>query len=66
MSKYNPEHNAIPIFDVSARWATTCHLDDGSISSDGQRLWTLEQLDELDRAFVQNYDEGEGSFLEKL
>jgi 5-methylcytosine-specific restriction protein B len=36
------------------------------VLAQGESLWTLEYLDQLDRAFVQNLEDGEGSFLEKL
>lgn len=32
----------------------------------GQALWTPENLDELDRSFAQNPDEGEGTSYVKL
>jgi 5-methylcytosine-specific restriction protein B len=66
MSRHNPHHDSAPILAAAARWAANCLADDGSVLAEGERLWTSEQLDELDRAFVQNYDEGEGNFLEKL
>ncbi len=66
MSRHNPRHDAAPILEGAARWSAACLADDGSILAQGERLWTPELLDELDRAFVQNYDEGEGNFLEKL
>ena len=39
---------------------------DGSVFTDGKSLWTTTLLDELDRWFVQNLDEGEGDFFDKL
>lgn len=62
MAKYPP---AKPIFDATRTWRDHCLLGDGSIFTD-RRLWTLENFQRLDRYFVQNLDEGEGSFFSKL
>src|ERR1035437_3975187 len=66
MSRYNPHHDAKPILAAAAEWADKCLQHDDSILSDDQRLWTTEHLDELDQLFVQNLEEGERTFLEKL
>jgi 5-methylcytosine-specific restriction protein B len=66
MSRYNPHHDAKPILAAAAEWADKCLQHDGSILSDDQNLWTTEHLNELDQLFVQNLDEGERTFLEKL
>ena len=66
MSKHHPHRDPVPIFEAAAAWAARCLAEDGSVLAQGESLWTLEYLDHLDRAFVQNLEEGEGSFLEKL
>ena len=66
MSLFNPDHDARPIHAAAAEWAKTCLLNDGSILQPGFSLWTADLLDELDVRFVQNLDEGEGTFFEKL
>ena len=66
MSRFNPAHNAPPILEASKRWAAQCLRSDGSILSNIGNLWTVDGLNELDRAFVQNLDMGDGSFYEKL
>ncbi|MEQ8330674.1 MAG: AAA family ATPase [Longimicrobiales bacterium] len=53
------------ILDAADRWKRTCLLGDGSVLSD-ERLWTQDNLDALDRYFVRNLDEGEGTFFGKL
>lgn len=58
-------HAAPQVLAAAERWKSRCLLDDGSILSD-RRLWTLENLDSLDRYFVRNLDTGEGDFLQKL
>jgi 5-methylcytosine-specific restriction protein B len=55
-----------PIYSAAKEWAQRCLTQDGSIFSDELQLWALAILDELDRRFVQNLDEGEGNFFEKL
>jgi 5-methylcytosine-specific restriction protein B len=66
MSKHHPNRDPVPILEAAAGWAARCLAEDGSVLAEGESLWTLEYLDQLDRAFVQNLEEGEGSFLEKL
>lgn len=66
MSRHNPDRDATPIIAAASRWRERCMLSDGSVFSDNVALWTTPHLDELDRAYVQNLDLGEGNFLEKL
>jgi 5-methylcytosine-specific restriction protein B len=66
MSIYNPKHEVGPILAAAATWPKQCLLADMSVFFAGSSLWTPEHLDELDQAFVQNYDEGEGTFFGKL
>jgi 5-methylcytosine-specific restriction protein B len=48
------------------RLRTDCMIGDGSLLSPGRSLWTAENFAELQRTYVQNLDEGEGKFFEKL
>ena len=66
MARYIPHHNSSQIHAAAARWSERCLLEDGSILQDGLKLWIPNLIDELDQRFVQNFDEGEGSFFEKL
>lgn len=66
MSRYHPKWNATPILEAAAGWAERCLLADGSVFAEGTALWTPGNLDELDGAFTQSLDEGEGTFFEKL
>src|ERR1051325_853513 len=59
-----PERHAA-IFALVDRWRQDCLIDDGSVFSAGT-LWTLEHARELIRHFVDNPDEGDRSFGEKL
>ncbi|MEH6714292.1 MrcB family domain-containing protein [Parasphingorhabdus flavimaris] len=66
MSRYNPYHQTAPLLNAVEVWAERCLLGSGSILAPKDKLWTSENLDQLDQYFVQNLDEGEGNFLEKL
>jgi len=46
-------------------WKERCLLQGGSIFTE-KRLWTEENFQALNRHFVQNPDEGEGTFFSKL
>jgi 5-methylcytosine-specific restriction protein B len=66
MSRYHPDRDPSPTLNAARRWAGSCLAAEGSVFDDKAHLWTPALLDELDRLFVQNYDEGEGSFIQKL
>ena len=53
------------IADAASHWRERCLARDGSVFTE-RALWTGENLDHLVRYFVENLDEGEGSFLQKL
>ena len=65
MSRYCAKINAIPILEAAARWRERALLSDTAVFTD-RPLWTLEGLRAMERHFVQNPDEGEGKFWEKL
>lgn len=66
MSRFNPSHNVLPIYDAAAAWKESCFLADGSALAQGGNLWTNTLLSELDQRFVKNLDAGGGDFLSKL
>jgi 5-methylcytosine-specific restriction protein B len=66
MARFNPHHDNSKLYPAMREFATECLLRDGSVLQPGQTLWTPENLDELDRSFVQNPDEGEGTYYVKL
>jgi 5-methylcytosine-specific restriction enzyme B len=47
------------------RWRDRCLLANGSVFTE-ESIWTLENVRQLVRYFVENLDMGEGSFLGKL
>lgn len=59
------ERDFTPVIDAAGNWARACFINDRSILSD-QLLWTAENLAFLDTFFVQNLDESEGKFYDKL
>lgn len=58
-------HKSPEALEAAGLWRRRCLLADGSILSD-KRLWTPENVEYLDRFFVQNLDAGRGTFFEKL
>jgi 5-methylcytosine-specific restriction protein B len=53
------------IHGAAARWKEECLLGGGSILSD-ELLWTIPNFEALERYFVNNLEEGEGDFFQKL
>ncbi len=65
MSKYHPDWDIEPILEAAADWKEIALLGSGSILTN-ENLWTDEHLDELEKFYVENLDEGEGNFMSKL
>lgn len=65
MSRYCGETETGPILEASARWREVALLGDGSVFT-SKHLWTDSNLTELNRFFIQNMDESDRQFLEKL
>ncbi|KFI29192.1 hypothetical protein CG51_07775 [Haematobacter missouriensis] len=66
MARFNPHEKSAALYPVVSEFADRCLLQDGSILQPDLRLWTAENLAELDRTFVQNPDEGTDSYYLKL
>ena len=62
MARYK---DAEPILTAAEHWKDRCLLGGQSLFTD-RPLWTRSNFQELQRAYVENPDEGSGSFLEKL
>ena len=56
---------AEPVLDAAEQWKKRCLLDGGSIFTE-ERLWSRENFEQLRTHFVENPDEGSGSFYERL
>ena len=55
-----------PVYRVAERFVDIALRRDDSFFTAGRSIWSLANLDELDRLYVQRPDLGEGSFEEKL
>jgi 5-methylcytosine-specific restriction protein B len=66
MARFNPNEDTSKLYPAIETFVSECLLKDGSILDPGRNLWTIENLDELDRTFVQQPDVGDGSYYEKL
>ena len=62
MARYS---EASEILEAAEKWKESCLLRGGSILSE-HHLWSAENFKALDRHFVQNPEEGKGTFLQKL
>jgi 5-methylcytosine-specific restriction enzyme B len=65
MSRYCGGLDTGPILNAAAHWRDAALLGEGSVFTH-KRLWTVDALEALDRHFVQNLDEGDRGFMEKL
>lgn len=65
MSRFCGDKAAGAILKAAEVWKVKCILQDESIFAD-KSFWRLQNLQSLDEFFIQNLDEGEGTFLEKL
>jgi 5-methylcytosine-specific restriction protein B len=65
MAKYDPERLA-DVYSTAERFVAAALRTDDSLFTPGQPIWSLKNLQELDRLYVQAPDPGQGSFEEKL
>lgn len=65
MSRYHPERDIVPILEAAQFWKRRCLQEAGSIFED-LGVWSDRNIGDLRRFFVENPDEGEGRFIEKL
>lgn len=65
MSCYCGVKDISQILRAAAHWRDNAMVGEGSVFS-SRRVWTVENINALERYFVKNLDEGEGAFLEKL
>lgn len=65
MARYGFDKNLNPVIEAAQLCVRRCLIGDGSVFSD-QSLWTAQGFAALDRYFVQQPDEGAGTFYEKL
>jgi 5-methylcytosine-specific restriction protein B len=65
MARYCFDKNLTPVIDAAQLCVRRCLIGDGSVFSEAS-LWTAAGFQALDRYFVQQPDEGDGTFYEKL
>src|ERR1017187_164210 len=65
MSRYHPNPDINPIFKAAERWRQQALESQGSVLGTGD-VWSNTNVLSLKHNFVDNLDEGEGTFLEKL
>lgn len=65
MSRFHPQWNIEPILSAASRWKEVALLGGGSVFTN-KKIWTNEGINELERFYVENLDEGEGNFISKL
>src|SRR4051812_22644861 len=65
MSRYCGGLDTVPILNAAIHWRDVALLGEGSIFSN-KKVWTANALQELDLHFVQNLDDGDRGFMEKL
>ncbi len=65
MSRYCGERESKAILKAAENWRQSGLLTDGSIFSE-RSLWKLEHLQALDQYCMNQLDDGEGNFFEKL
>lgn len=65
MARYCGDKNSIDLINVVNDFKEICLLNGGSLFTDGA-IWTQEYCKELIVHFVENLDEGDGDFFEKL
>ncbi|KJR97704.1 MAG: hypothetical protein VR65_21860 [Desulfobulbaceae bacterium BRH_c16a] len=65
MSRYCGDKDSKTTLEAAEYWRQNALLRDGSIFT-GKSLWKLEYLEALDKYFIQQPDDSERSFFEKL
>lgn len=66
MSKFNPHHETARLYEAIDACRQRSLLNQESLFSPGEALWTKENLNELDEKFVRNPDDGGTNFIDKL
>jgi len=65
MSQYNSRHDIKALLEAAQLWKDHCLLADGPLLGDG-KYWSSDKLAELDQRFIQNPQEGDESYFDKL
>lgn len=65
VSRYTTDRDFNAVLNAAEHWKQTALLGDGSVLSD-ELLWCMENIDALQIHFVENLDDGDATFLNKL
>jgi 5-methylcytosine-specific restriction enzyme B len=65
VSQFNPHHPVARILAAAAQWKSEALLEGKSVFSQ-EPVWSRQNIQALKRYFVDQPDEGEGTFMEKL
>jgi 5-methylcytosine-specific restriction protein B len=65
MASLADDTRAAAVLDSASTWIRSCLIEDGSVLS-GDKLWTLKNVEAVQRAFVDHPREGNESFIDKL
>lgn len=65
MSRYCGDRDSRMTIEAAEHWRQHGLLDDGSMFT-GKSLWKLAYLQDLNQYFINQLDDGEGTFFEKL
>lgn len=65
MARLTQSRSLEPVINAAQDWIRNCLIADNSVLSSGH-LWTLENVEEVSRAFVDHPDEGKDDFSTKL
>jgi hypothetical protein len=65
MARYCGDKDSSKLLEAMDKWKESCFINDGSILSN-ESVWTLNAVQELKHGFVDNPDESERGYFEKL
>jgi AAA domain (dynein-related subfamily)/EVE domain len=65
MSRYCGELDSSKLLDAMDRWKQNCFINDGSMLSK-QNIWTSDAIEELKVGFVDNPDDSDRSYFDKM
>ncbi len=66
MARFNPNHQVVRLYEAADSCRQKSLIEQESLFGFSEKLWTAENLEELDEKFIQNPDEGGESFIDKL
>ena len=65
MSRYHPVWDIEPVLKAAEQWRDNALLGGGSVFDAGP-IWSDENIEGMNRFYVENLDEGDGNFITKF